>query len=241
MSKAYKKRPEDFRRKILEYYNGKDRLELHALEQKWLDKIKDSELCIASNKSAGTIRYYNMKKKARGLGGIFASELRRAYWASEAGKEHKLRLSIETTKRNQERRGKGTIPWNKGLKCPSISTGRLANPIKYSEEQIEANRERSKNLWKDPEYQAKMLLRKKPDPAKIAESLRGKRHSDETKAKMSISAKKAKTKTKEHKEALSVAAQNRAAQILTCPHCGFSGSATGVKRWHFRNCKFTIV
>lgn len=235
MTKAHKKRPEDFKRRILEYYYGPDRLELHALEQKWLDKIKDTELCIAVNKTAGTVRYYNMKKKARGLGGIFASELRKAYWASEAGTEHKKRLSEETTKRNRERRGKGTIPWNKGkecpqisaakrgiktnrpawnsgMTCPSISKGRLANPTIYTNEMREAQSIRQK----------------------------GSKRSEETRAKQSESAK-LHTKTKEHKEALSVAAQNRAAQILTCPHCAYTGSATAVKRWHFRNCKFAIV
>lgn len=233
LPKAYKKRPEDFKRKILEYYYGFERKELLQLEQKWLDKIQPYEFCLAENKRNGTVRYYNIKPTASGLGGVYASKLRREYWASESGTEHKKRLSEEMKTNNPSKKGnipwnlgkkcptisegkkgnlKGIPTWNKGLKCPSISEGRRANPIVYTEE-----------------------MRKK-----IGDKRRGQKNSEETKRKQSESAK-LHTKTKEHKDALSVAAQNRAAQILTCPHCAYTGSATAVKRWHFKNCKLAIV
>lgn len=61
MRRAFKKRPTDFRRKVLQYcYTPATREELHAMEQTWLDMIKDEEL---------NVRYYNNKKTARGGGG----------------------------------------------------------------------------------------------------------------------------------------------------------------------------
>lgn len=32
----------------------------------------------------------------------------------------------------------------------------------------------------------------------------------------------------------------RAGQIATCPHCGKTGGATGLKVWHFNNCKLNV-
>jgi hypothetical protein len=55
MKRAYKKRPHDFRRKILSN-NIEDRNKLFDLEQKWLNLIKDVEL---------KIKYYNLTKKVQ--------------------------------------------------------------------------------------------------------------------------------------------------------------------------------
>lgn len=60
MMRAYKKRPETFKRKILEYVLTDDKVEIFKQEQKWLDKIKDEEL---------TTKYYNFKKAAAGGNG----------------------------------------------------------------------------------------------------------------------------------------------------------------------------
>src|SRR5271165_829710 len=54
--RAYKTRPDSFKRKILEYING-DKEYLFKQEQKWLDLIKDEEL---------HTKYYNQKKCASG-------------------------------------------------------------------------------------------------------------------------------------------------------------------------------
>lgn len=240
MKKAYDKRPEDFKRRVLEYFFETDHNELFKLEQKWLDKIKDNELCIAVNKKAKTVRYYNMKKAAKGLRGIFASELRKQYWASEKGIEHKKRLSEETKKRNAERKGKGIPSWNSGKKCPSISAGRKANPTVYSEEYFKKNSERVKALWQNPEYVEKMKNRKKPDHSKIAEKIRGQKRSEETKQKQS-EALRGKAKSEEHRKALSLAAKERTKRMLTCPHCNFIGQGPVMNRWHFSNCKIAKI
>lgn len=65
MLRAYKKRPETFKLRILEYVNGKTDI-LRSAEQRWLDMIKDNELYWTDNIYNKTVRYYNQKKLSRG-------------------------------------------------------------------------------------------------------------------------------------------------------------------------------
>lgn len=230
MMRAYKKRPEDFKLRILDYYDGEDPKELLALEQRWLDLVKIEELCIAENKRNGTVRYYNQKKTASGLNGELASKIRGEYWQSEKGQEHKRRLSERMRVDNPSKpgreawntgkkcpsisegrkgKGKGRPAWNTGKKCPSISEGRLANPIVYTEE-----------------------LRKR-----IGDSQRGRKRTEETKMKQSA-ALKGKPKSDESRLAMSIAAKERSKRIRACPYCNHVGSGPTMSRWHFSNCKF---
>jgi group I intron endonuclease len=39
----------------------------------------------------------------------------------------------------------------------------------------------------------------------------------------------------EHKAKLSLSAKSM--PLITCPHCGYTGSCNGMKRWHFDRCK----
>ena len=68
MKRAYNKRPETFRFKVLEYVNG-DVKELREAEQKWLDMIQDQELMNTKNVQNKTCRYYNVKKNSVGGNG----------------------------------------------------------------------------------------------------------------------------------------------------------------------------
>lgn len=68
MLNAYKKRPETFRFRVLEYVIG-DNTSLRLAEQKWLDKIKDEELYWTPNIHAKTVKYYNQKKHSSGGNG----------------------------------------------------------------------------------------------------------------------------------------------------------------------------
>jgi hypothetical protein len=161
MDRAYKKRPDDFKRRILHYYNGLDQKELLAQEQKFLDKIKIEELCLGRNKKNNTIRYYNVKKTASGLSGETASIIFKEAWdnnlqrkknqserlAGEGnpmfgkfgansprfGKEHtaETKLKIKKAKTGVK---PNKEPWNKGKKCPSISEGRKKNPTVWTDE-----------------------------------------------------------------------------------------------------------
>jgi len=68
MLRAYKKRPETFKLRILEYVHG-DNKDLREAEQRWLSMIKDEELYWTSNIYNKTVRYYNQKKHASGGNG----------------------------------------------------------------------------------------------------------------------------------------------------------------------------
>ncbi len=64
MRHAYRRRPQDFKRRILTRYYG-NRRGLYDIEQRWLDLIKPEELATGkrdTNKST-TIRYYNFNKQ----------------------------------------------------------------------------------------------------------------------------------------------------------------------------------
>jgi len=77
MLRAYNKRPETFTFKVLEYVNGSVK-DLREAEQRWLDKIDDSELMTSENVQNNTCRYYNVKKNAVGGNG-----------SANKGKSHK--------------------------------------------------------------------------------------------------------------------------------------------------------
>ena len=56
----------------------------------------------------------------------------------------------------------------------------------------------------------------------------GKHHTEETKEKLKY------PKSDETKKKLSISAKEK----LICPHCGLAGGKSAMKRWHFDNCKF---
>ena len=230
MKKAYKKRPNDFKRKILEFYYGNDSKELFSIEQKYLDMIKDTELCLGENKITDTVRYYNVKKKALGISGIAASVIKKNYWNSELGRMKKIEMSsyLKGNTLGSKRLGMTHTEETKMI----ISKSRVQNKLELTEEQRNRKSERSKELWTEPEYLEKMRNRKSPDYEKISDKMRGRTHDEETKARISESLL-GKQKTEEHKLAMKVAAKTR--NPFTCPHCGFQGR--GGHRYHFNNCK----
>lgn len=149
MSKAFKKRPQDFKRKILEYHHG-DRKELLAFEQKWLDKISDNELFNKTNLKEKTTRYYNIKKQASGLSGELASRLRKEYWESDKGKDHKIRLSKMMSEKNPSKPGKEA--WNKGKKCPQISEAIKNSDWTPNNDQRAKMRNNTKARWERGDF-----------------------------------------------------------------------------------------
>jgi hypothetical protein len=68
MLRAYKKRPESFKFRVLEYIKGSND-DLRKAEQKWLDLIKEEELYWTPNIYNKTVRYYNQKKNSSGGNG----------------------------------------------------------------------------------------------------------------------------------------------------------------------------
>ena len=68
MLRAYSKRPETFKFKVLQYVTG-DNIALREAEQSWLNLIKDEELYWTPNIYSKTVRYYHQKKHASGGNG----------------------------------------------------------------------------------------------------------------------------------------------------------------------------
>lgn len=231
LDKALKKRPEDFKRKVLDFYHGDNHKELLLLEQKWLDMIKDEELCLGPNKKNNTIRYYNVKNNATGLSGFAASEIKKEYWRSDAGIERKASMS-------EEMAGNSFGALRKGMPCSEETKRRISAGNKgkrRTDHERNAQSKRSKSLWQDPDYIEKMRTRNRPDPEKIAASQRGQKRTEETKVNISA-ALLGKPKTDEHKEIMKRSAKTR--KLFTCPHCGFQGR--GGHRYHFNNCKHML-
>ena len=71
---------------------------------------------------------------------------------------------------------------------------------------------------------------------KLSEAKKGKTLSEETKRKMS-EAKKGKTLPEETKRKMSEAKIGKPHPKLICPHCNKEGGNSGMKSYHFSNCK----
>lgn len=68
MLRAYKKRPDTFKFRVLEYVQGTP-IDLREAEQRWLNLIDDTELYWTPNIHNKTVRYYNQKKASSGGNG----------------------------------------------------------------------------------------------------------------------------------------------------------------------------
>jgi hypothetical protein len=79
MLRAYRKRPETFKLKILEYVNGDNKV-LREAEQRWLNLIHDKELYWTPNIYNKTVKYYNQKKHSSGGNGSANKGKSRTAW-----------------------------------------------------------------------------------------------------------------------------------------------------------------
>jgi group I intron endonuclease len=87
-----------------------------------------------------------------------------------------------------------------------------------------------------PEHIKKRIdsLKKNPDAFK---TMLGKKHSDESKLKMSLAQKGIK-KSETHKSKMAYQILNKT--LIECPHCHKTGQYVNMKRWHFDKCKFLV-
>lgn len=207
MNQAYKKRPEDFKRKILEKTN--ERKSLNEIEHKWLQYINEEEL---------GKRYYNLKNFKFGHWSHMDNNLSVREKISKAQKGRKL---SEEWKSNigDSLRGKPGRKWTeeqKKAKSEQLSGRTLTKKhveniqksragYKHSEETKEKIGRKHKGKTISEEH--KKILRDKNVGKKLSEEtkkkisanskripgMKGKTHSEETKEKMS---KKAKRKIK---------------------------------------------
>jgi hypothetical protein len=151
-------------------------------------------------------------------------------------------LEIEKKLRHKE-----NIGWNivVGGGMPPSSLGKKYNRtspswnkgLAWSDDVKEKVRVGVTELWKDPEYRQHMSDVHKGQTSPMA----GKKHSQETIAKMSAS-KIGKPSKKKGKPLSAEAVEKMKAKYAlnpwTCPHCGKIGKNMGTgTRWHFNNCK----
>ena len=130
MRRAYQKRPETFKFKVLEYVTG-DTKSLRDAEQRWLDKIKDTELYWTPNIYNKTVRYYNQKKFSAGGNG--------------SANKGKIR-SPETLQKMSDAQ-KGRVPWNKGKTGVQASTKKGTKSTYVYTDEVKAEMSRKKKEY----------------------------------------------------------------------------------------------
>lgn len=113
---------------------------------------------------------------------------------------------------------KGNIPWNKGVSWSDEKKSQISDGVK--------------KLWEDSEYREHMYKVHQGQKSPMD----GKKHSEETIKKISES-KIGKKHTKEQSAKISAALKGRTFPEVTCPHCGKIGRESGMKSWHFNNCR----
>lgn len=153
MMDAYRKRPLDFKMRVLEYVNEDDKTLLLNIEQKYLDMIRPEEL---------GKRYYNLKRYAVGGGRPIGQKNKPGHAAGgwnkglnkeiislqKAGKFCFLTDRPKTEKSRKVRKGKtgwqhteetkqkisnalkGRIAWNKGVKMTNTQREALSKSLK---------------------------------------------------------------------------------------------------------------
>ena len=126
MLRAYKKRPQSFRFRILQYVSG-DNKSLREAEQYWLDKIKDRELYWTPNIKEGSVRYYNKKKTSSGGNGS-ANKGKSTIGGHNKGKpmteEQKLKISQALSGKNKSEQHKKRLSEAHSRKKPVVSVSR---------------------------------------------------------------------------------------------------------------------
>jgi hypothetical protein len=157
----------------------------------------------------------------------------------------------ESAKQKMSNAAKGRTPWNKGL------TGIIHSP--------ESNEKRSKtqkgkSLEEKVGIDRAVQIKQKISNSKMGKpsGMRGKTHpskgktdvwkmSEEGKKKISV-ARQGIQFTEQHlknlTEANKINGLNRRGiphKKITCPHCGKTGSLSGIKRYHFTNCKDNLI
>lgn len=134
MKSAYKRRPYDFKRKILKS-NIIDKKDLLEEEYKWLSMIKKSEL---------GKKYYNLHNHHFN------------HWSTNKDCRT-ISQKISESHKNDPNWGK----WSKGKKISEETKQKLreANRKQFeNEEQRELRRKKSKELWSNPEYREKTTI-----------------------------------------------------------------------------------
>lgn len=150
MRDAYRRRPDDFKRKIISkvYSNRQDLL---SIEYKWLSLVEDKEL---------GKKYYNLTKHQNG------------HWSSSENNflvSKKISIKLKGRKLSEEHKknigngGIGRIPWNKGIKGifqHSKETKRKCGLTRLGKINSEKSKEKNRNthLNKKPSIETKIKM-----------------------------------------------------------------------------------
>ena len=161
----------------------------------------------------------------------------------------------EETRKKMSESHKGKNTWSKGCKQSEKTKQKLrdyyrenGSPNKGKIKSEEHRKKISESLkgrsgtWIGRNHSEETKLKMKESHGSGRNNARyGTKHSEETKKKMSEATKLRNNKVYERKKSederkkLSESAKNR--QKVVCPYCNKIGDITGIKRWHFNNCK----
>lgn len=158
MRKAYEKRPQDFKRRILQYLNDGTPRDLQVMEQQWLDLIKEAELCQTRNRN---VRYYNQKRTATGGHGPTTEQTKEKQRQSMLGKLAGRKQTPSHIENNRlarigKKRGpyQVRIPFDQRKPHPRIYTAEhrqklsvAAKGRKLTPEQCERRRQNALKQW----------------------------------------------------------------------------------------------
>lgn len=113
LKQAYKKRPQDFKRRILERFE--DRTKTNEIEHRWLQMIRPEEL---------RVRYYNL------------CNFRFGHWSTDecsrltVGQKISLKVRGRQWTEEQKRKLRGRIPKNKGIPMSEERKANLSKKLK---------------------------------------------------------------------------------------------------------------
>ena len=151
MKKAYKLRPQDFKRRIIKT-NIKERPDMYVEEQYWLDMIKAKEIKPINENP----RYYNLNLKNGNLWHKYDEHIKtvgQKISASKTGKSvpctPEKAAAISATKK-----GKALTEEHKAALCG------IKKPA-HTDEWKEQNSKKFKELWLDPEFKARQSASRK--------------------------------------------------------------------------------
>ena len=242
MLRAYRRRPNDFKRRILSIHD--DRCLLLSEELRVLNLIRDDEL---------GKKYYNLAKHS---GHWHASNLKstreklKASWTEERKQKARITQSKPWTDERLTKFRSKTI----GRKRSSECIKKLKD--KWSPERRTAQADRLRkvvqNRYKNFVYRPKRKILSPDDFSRIKSQSASKHwfnlKQDEKKfellrEKMSRSAieRERRPHTKESIAKMSALKIGKEQRIVICPHCNKTGGAATMPRWHFDNCKMKAI
>lgn len=160
------------------------------------------------------------------------------------------RVFSEEHRKNISESRKGIVPWNKGVSRPEETKRKISEANKGKKaynKGIPISEETRKKLSEinsgssNPRY--KILhteeTKKKMSDLKLGDKnpFYGRKHSDETKIKIAETSR-CRFHSEESKRKMSELKKGKKQKIVSCPYCDKVGGISGMKRFHFDNCKF---